>query len=76
MKQLLIAALAITGLSGCTAVKATYQSNSELVAGIAASVTGPACAEAVGGLKPGEAKPACAALSACAQAICATPQGQ
>lgn len=63
-------------LSGCTATKALYQSNEQLLAGLAGSVTGPACAAAVSGLQPGEAAPACKGLSACAAAICASPQGK
>ena len=77
MKALLMIAMVIglLGVAGCTATKALYQSNEQLLAGLAGSVTGPACASAVSGLQPGEAAPACGGLTACAVAICATPQG-
>lgn len=67
--------IACTG-AGCTATKALYQTNEQLIAGLAGSVTGPACTQAVSGLQPGEAKPACTGLTACAAAICASPQGK
>lgn len=63
------------GCSGTTVIKSLYLTNAELIAAIGASVSGPACGQAVSGLKPGEAVPACQTLMACTEAICASPAG-
>ena len=70
MVVILLILAASCGATGCTAVKALYQSNEQLLAGLAGKVSAPACAKVGASLQPGEAAPICAALSSCATALC------
>lgn len=72
MKALLIAALLVP-LAGCSTLKRFYQSDPNLLATLAQSVTGPACQAAAGSLQPTENAQVCTNLAACSAAFCTVP---
>ncbi len=60
----------VTPLSACTAVRALYQSNATLLAGLASKATGPPCAAVASSLQTSELPPICEGLKACVPAFC------
>ncbi len=68
MRTTILAIAAVIGLSGCTATKALYTSNQDLLAQLAGEVGQAGCTAGVSKLTASEKAPACAAIVGCAAA--------